>query len=99
MASFQIQFHEAARDDISDAERHYSSRSLALGRDFIDAIDHAIARLRAFPESGSRHSDGSRRLILERFPFNVMYTFENTEIVIVAVAHQRRKPGYWRQRL
>jgi plasmid stabilization system protein ParE len=98
VTSIRIRFHEFALDEVSAAERYYSSRSVSLGLEFIDALDHALARLRAFPESGAPHLRGTRRLLLERFPFAVIYTLEENHVVIVAVAHQRRKPGYWRRR-
>jgi plasmid stabilization system protein ParE len=98
VTSVRIRFHELALAEASTAERYYSSRSVSLGLEFIDSLDHALARLRAFPESGAPHMLGTRRLLLERFPFAVIYSLEETDIVIVAVAHQRRKPGYWRSR-
>ena len=40
-----------------------------------------------------------RRRLVRRFPFGILYRIEPEEIVIVAVAHLRRKPGYWRERI
>ena len=98
MTTSPIRFFELALEEVSEAERYYSSRSLLLGSEFVDALDHAVARIRAFPESGGPHVGGTRRLLLDRFPFSVIYEVTEGEIVIVAVAHQRRKPGYWRNR-
>jgi plasmid stabilization system protein ParE len=94
-----IRFLDDAETEASDAERYYSSISPILGLDFVDVLDSALARLRAFPEIGAPHLEGTRRLPLDRFPLNLVYTLAERELVIVAVAHQRRLPGYWSNRL
>ena len=52
----------------------------------------------AFPEIGSPHRYGTRRVFPKRFPFSVVYQVTQTEVVVLAVAPFPRKPAYWRQR-
>lgn len=54
--------------------------------------------LAAHPALGAEHLHGTRRLLLRRFPFDVVYIIENEKLVLVALAHHRRKPGYWQDR-
>jgi len=96
--STQVRFLDAALTDVSDAERYYSSQSPALGVEFIDAIEHAISRVRTFPDSGAGYLAGTRRIVLDRFPFSVVYLPGDSEIVVLAIAHQRRAPAYWNDR-
>jgi len=60
------------------------------------AAESAIVRR---PEAWPSFEHGTRRYLLRRFPFSVVYRIEPTRIVIVAMAHFRRRPGYWRSRL
>ena len=83
----------------SEAAVFYESASARLGLDFLDDIDHVIALLRNHPGLGQRVEKDLRRALLRRFPFSLIYAIESDAIVIVAVAHQSRRPGYWRDRL
>ena len=50
------------------------------------------------PYIGSPYKHGTRRVFPTKFPFSVVYAVRETEIVILAVAHFKRRPGYWRER-
>jgi len=76
----------------------YRERSPAAGAAFQAELDHAIDRIAAAPERYPTHVDDTRRILLRRFPFAVIYRLEEQDIQIVAVAHARRRPGYWRYR-
>jgi len=66
---------------------------------FIAAVEDATARALVFPLAGSPSSSNTRRVIVNGFPFSIFYRPEPEGIVIFAVAHHARKPGYWRSRL
>ena len=66
---------------------------------FGDAVDAAGNQLVEFPRSGQMLRGGFRRILLDRFPYQLIYRVEGDEIVIYAVAHQKRRPGYWRKRV
>ena len=91
----------AAQEFIAAADWYEGERS-GLGREFEAAIHAAIADLASGLFSGSRvpgRGPEVRRLVLSRFPYDIVFLPRPDEIVIVAVAHQARRPGYWRNRL
>lgn len=61
-------------------------------------MQRLIDLVRERPGLGQSVGSGFRRAVLRRFPFSLIYSEEPTEIVIIAVAHQKRRPGYWRGR-
>ena len=67
--------------------------------DFVNEVEQAERRLVEFPNASSRLGRSARRLVLRRFPYQLIYRVEADVIVIYAVAHQSRRPGYWRKRL
>jgi len=71
---------------------------VGYGARFAAAVEEAVARVLVFPESGSPLMAGTRRVFTKGFPFSVVYRSEPEAVVIVAVAHQSRRPGYWRGR-
>ena len=96
-------------DDEADAEyrfagRWYEARREHLGIEFLDAVDATIDQIVAMPRAGSRvrrlPADLTvRRRAVTRFPYHVVYLEMATHIRILAIAHDRRKPGYWKDRL
>jgi len=69
------------------------------GEDFIAEVERVVERLSDFPEHGKPYLAGTRRMLLARFPYSVVYLSDADSIQIVAIAHHRRKPGYWRTRM
>lgn len=94
-----LRYLTPAREEFLEAVAHYELQSPGLGLDFIEEVERTTSRLTAFPDHGSPHLAGTRRLVLRRFPFDVVYLAEPQTIAIVAVAHQSRSPGYWRNRI
>jgi plasmid stabilization system protein ParE len=88
-----------AEEEMHEAARFYEDRSPGLGRDFLDEVERTIDSIVKDPYSGRRISGHIRRRILRRFPFGVLYAMEPSRIVIVAVMHLRREPGYWQDRI
>lgn len=92
-------FLSPAEEEMTEAALFYESRSGGLGNDFLDDVQQAVDRLSAYPHSGEPIDSGLKRMPLHRFPFSLIYALEQTGIVIVAVAHYGRAPGYWRSRV
>jgi len=90
----------AAREEFAAAVRWFEEQRAGLGAEFYDEVLATTARLEAFPESGSPISpDGlTRRLFLPRFPYQIVYRLTPIEIVVLAVAHLKRRPNYWKDR-
>jgi plasmid stabilization system protein ParE len=93
------QFLPEAEEEMNEAAQFYEGRTEGLGKDFLDEVEHTIQSILAFPKSGPVVSKNLRRRILRRFPFGLLYAIENERIVIVAVAHLKRRPGYWKDRI
>ena len=91
-------FHPDADAELGDAAQFYESRMTGLGKSFAAEVERTIALVREFPEAGSSAGPRQRRVVLARFPYSIVYRHDPGAIVIVAVAHQRRRPGYWRAR-
>jgi plasmid stabilization system protein ParE len=91
-------FLSVADDEMAEAATFYEAQGIGLGSDFLDDVQQAIDRLRNHPEIGTNVGDNLRRTLLLRFPFSLIYSVEAEEILIVSVAHHRRRPGYWRSR-
>jgi plasmid stabilization system protein ParE len=83
---------EEASDDVTLAFEWYESQRVGLGVEFVLAVDAAIEPLLRFPESGEAFYRDTRRCLVERFPFEVLYRVQGRLIVIVAVMHAARDP-------
>jgi plasmid stabilization system protein ParE len=87
-----------AEEEMTEAALYYEAARSGFGDIFLDDIQHAIDAIRERPEIGATVAYGCRRVLVRRFPFSIVYAVEAESIVIVAVCHQRRRPGYWRGR-
>jgi plasmid stabilization system protein ParE len=92
-------FHPEAEEEFIAAARFYERQAEGLGREFIAEVRHTVRCIVAHPESGARLSRGLRRMLVDRFPYAVLYRAETEQILLVAVMHLHRRPGYWRHRL
>ena len=95
-----IHISEPASDEFSEAVRWYEARRPGLGGEFVDAVAAILSRIESNSEIGtSLSADGqTRRALVARFPYQVVYRLRPTEMVIVAFAHLKRRPGYWTTR-
>jgi plasmid stabilization system protein ParE len=97
----QVRFHRAAADEAEAAVRWYNERVPGLGGDFRLELFAGIERIREQPHVWpfSAYDQRARRFLLARFPYSIVYLAGNDDIVtVVAVAHAKRRPGYWRRR-
>ena len=95
----RVRLHPEARAELQGACTWYFERSPLSATAFAHAIDNAVVRISEAPTRYAFAEHGTRKFVLQRFPFNVFYRSGETEIIIVAVAHQKRRPGYWSSRL
>jgi plasmid stabilization system protein ParE len=91
--------HPDARAEVLDAAAYYRERGRALAERFLANLDRAMDRVLASPRSHRTHLFGTRRCLVARFPYLVVYRIREDEIHVIAIAHVSRKPGYWRTRL
>lgn len=88
-----------AEEEMTEAAIFYEGEAVGLGTEFLDDPQRAVSRLRDNPKLGQMLVDDLRRSLLSRFPYSVIYSVEPECVLIVAVAHQRRRPNYWRKRI
>jgi plasmid stabilization system protein ParE len=93
-----VRFHPAARIELGEARNWYEKRSPVSAVAFAQEVARAIAQIAEAPNRYPSAEHGTRRFVLRRFPFNIFYRADARAIVIVAVAHQKRRPGYWSSR-
>ena len=95
----QIDVHPEAVVEARAATKWYRERSYSAANGFLAEIDLAIEKISRSPEMWPLYFQGTRRFLLHRFPFSVVYREVSGSIQIVAIAHAKRKPGYWISRI
>jgi toxin ParE1/3/4 len=92
-------FHHQATKELDEALAWYEQRRLGLGREFQFAVEDAVRRICENPQAGPQY--GTTRFhyfLVRRFPYVVFYSEDADAIRVMAVAHGRRRPGYWKNR-
>lgn len=92
-------FISPAREEAAEAAEFYDSSEPGLGIEFFEQLNSLIQRLRDFPFAGTPISTRLRASHLKKFPYSVIYYVDGDFLVVIAVAHQSRRPGYWRSRI
>jgi hypothetical protein len=92
-------FHPRAEQELDKAVRYYEECCAGLGLEFAEEVYAAIARIIAYPKAWTRMSKQTRRCLVNRFPFGIVFQVKNSELRIIAVANLNRKPGYWKRRV
>jgi plasmid stabilization system protein ParE len=98
MTAKQVVFHPEAIEEAEAAARWYRERSPQAAARFVEEIHLVIDRILAGPARWPRGPHGTRKLKLPCFPFLVTYREVHDVIQILAIAHGRRLPGYWKKR-
>lgn len=91
-------FHPEAESEFDRAVEHYEQCQPKLGLEFAEEVYAAIARIVQYPDAWTSLSKNSRRCLVNRFPYGVIYQVKFRTIRIIAVAHLNRRPGYWKER-
>jgi toxin ParE1/3/4 len=99
----KLRIEAEAEAELRDAASWYESRRTGLGLEMLAEVDEGIERIRRTPFQFARLETNPdeqtvRRLLLRRFPFQLIYEVAKEEIQLLAVAHTRRRPGYWKHR-
>src|SRR5579871_5337227 len=89
----------AAKDELVQAVAWYNEQRAGLGDDFAKEFERAILRIVQHPNAWGRLSINARCCRLKRFPYGIIYTVLEDEILVVAVMHLHRRPGYWEDRI
>jgi len=94
-----VRFLEVAEIELDQAFRWYESQAPGLGDAFLIEVLSAADRVSLYPEAWHSLDGGLRRCRLNRFPYGLIYAIESGDVLVLAVAHLHREPGYWRDRL
>ncbi|MDP1605139.1 MAG: type II toxin-antitoxin system RelE/ParE family toxin [Rhodocyclaceae bacterium] len=95
----KIEFHPEALAEFRAATTYYEAQQRDLGSRFMIAVESAIAHIAESPTAWRIVEDDVRRYLTKVFPYAVLYSIEDGYILIVAIMHLRREPGYWRKRV
>ena len=87
-----VEFTASARGEWIEAVHYYNEQRAGLGYEFVLEVDRAVERITEFPEAWTKVGPRTRRILLDRFPYGLLYWLEADRIVITAVMNLRRKP-------
>lgn len=91
----KISFLPLAQAELDDAFLWYEQQGVGLGYEFLDEFDQSIRLIASFPKLFEQMTEGLRRCLINRFPYGIIYGIDSEKIVVIAVAHLKRKPNYW----
>jgi plasmid stabilization system protein ParE len=94
-----FRFHPEARAELNHSVDFYEERQTRLGLEFLEEVYSAIQLIIEFPKAFPKQSKNTRKCLVNRFPFAIIYQIKPDEIFIVAIAHLSRKPGFWKKRV
>jgi toxin ParE1/3/4 len=95
----QIIFHPEAANELYSTIDFYNHKESRLGLEFLEEIERIVKLIDNNPNRWPIVKYSSRQYIVKRFPYIVFYVFDPNQIYIVAIAHQKRKPFYWKNRI
>ena len=96
--TIEVSFHPEAVRELRAAFLWYFDRNPVVAQSFQAETEHAIEVVLENPRRWPRWGKSGRKYVFPRFPFNLIYRVNLGVIEVIAVAHQKRKPGYWKKR-
>lgn len=94
----QIRFHPEVAQELIAAVRWYDSKVSGLGDQFMQAFARGLNVITRSPHIGPVFAATSRRFLLRRFPYGIIYHVTDDNLIVLALAHLKRKPDYWKKR-
>lgn len=92
-------FYPGAKRELQQAFRYYEQQKAGLGKDFLSEVESVLEHIQQFPLAAPLIAADARRARAQRFPYHIIYRLLDDSIIIVAVMHRRKRPGYWKDRL
>ena len=99
MARKSVEFHEEAAREVLAALDWYLDRNALVASRFAEQVTQAMELIADAPQRWPTYSHQTRKFVLRRFPFLVVYREQPNTIQILAIAHGHRRPGYWKNRV
>jgi hypothetical protein len=94
-----VRFLTLAQQEVDEAVVWFDERVEGKGIAFLDELDRVVRLVKAYPLASIEIEREIRRCLFARFPYSLIYGIEDDMIVVIAVAHSRRSPRYWVERL
>lgn len=95
----KVKFIPIAKSELDDAVVYYNLQLPGLGQRYKSEAKSTIKRIAIFPKAWVEVKPEIRRCIMHKFPYNIYYAIEDDSIIVLAIAHQHRKPYYWADRV
>jgi len=92
-------FHPYARKEFNEAIEYYNECQQNLGLEFAKEVYNSIQLILSFPSAWSPFSRSTRRCMINRFPYGIIYQQNKDEIHIIAVMQLNKEPTYWHERI
>ena len=93
-----VDYLPAARCNFEESFDWYAQRSTQAAVHFVNAVDAALSMIAAYPRRFAVVDDCHRECPVKRFPFRIVYRVAAGRVIVVAIAHAKRRPGYWKNR-
>ena len=93
-----IDYLSGARRDFDESFGWYRQRSARAAIRFADAVDEALKQVAAHPTRFVSSDGVHREYTVKKFPFRIVYRLTKNRVLVVAIAHAKRRPGYWSDR-
>ena len=94
-----VSFDVEAEAEYYKSVKYYKDIDIKLSEEFYEAVQEAILDIKQFPDSGHSYLHNTKRVLLDRFPFAIIYKRKDDLIIIFAIHHTKRKPSYWEKRI
>ncbi len=98
MGQRALDVHPEAVAEIRAAHLRYAEHSAETSEPFFAEVEAGLERIAQLPETWPSYLHGTRRFLLRRFPFSIVYRVTDETIGVYALAHAKRRPGYWKSR-
>jgi toxin ParE1/3/4 len=98
VANLPLEILPAAAAEALEAANWYRERSPKAALAFARELKQALTIIAESPATSPAYHHGTQRILLDRFPYEVVYRLFAERILVVAVAHYKRRPGYWQRR-
>ena len=94
-----VVIHSEAIKELDSAIFYYENQKVGLGLDFLAEVEQCLSKIQQNPNLGAVYKvAGLRRYVIQQFPFLIFYAELEEFIWVVAIAHGKRRPNYWRRR-
>ncbi len=90
-----VLFEPAASRELNEAADFYDREQPGLGTEFLDAVEAALVVVAENPAAFPVLLGETRKRVVGRFPYSILYWFDRTTVHVTALAHHRQRPGYW----